>query len=735
MSRRDGLVSKRHFLRLYSATLIMTACSQDATAPSAPTSVASIELTPAAATVVLGHSLQLMAKARDSAGNELSDRLITWTSNAATQATVSAAGLVQALALSDTVLIAATSEGKSARARLVVVIDLAGEWNFIEHLTGVVSCDDTGSYRFAQTGGDIVGSSSQIGTCIGGGYRSSSDNTALGDPVSGGRLSSTHITFGVSSSCTYEGTVTAQPTPKLTGTLACRPTYTGSWEATPGGAPVAAVAVRWDIRTVVGGVTQLTAVVQDSAGHVLSRPVQWSSDDPTTFPVSPTGIVSARAVGSARITATSDGASGTASVTADAVTFTAVSTGVNHTCALTPAGAAYCWGWGGDGQLGTGFRRPAPAPLAAAETPLAVAGGHAFVAIAAGYQHSCGVTQGAEAYCWGDNSSGQLGDGSNINRLLPVLVTGGLQFASITVGEFHSCGRTTANAAYCWGNNGWGQLGDGSGRSNTSPVRVDGALLLRTVRAGLQHTCGVTTGDAAFCWGDNQYSQLGDSTDTNRLAPVPVAGGHTFATVASGFFHSCAVSLDRTAHCWGYNGTGGLGDGSDVDSPVPVTVAGGLLFKTGDSNLASGGEHSCALSPAGDAYCWGLNHRGQLGNGSIGGFETAPLQVLGGLAFSAISDGWLHSCGVTSAAAVFCWGMNADGQLGTATTEFCPSGGTYSCSTRPVLVIGQPGAGTLSAARLAGDIRRTRAAVPPLAPTRSSRERPLGPPSLRPLPP
>src|SRR5438874_1904142 len=700
--------SRRKFLRVCSMTLVAAACG-DATAPLRPlTPVSYVEVTPAAATVVMGRTQQLTARARDSAGRELVDRPVTWRSNAQTQATVSAAGLVQALALSDTVLITATSEGKSASARLVVVTDLTGEWNFTEHITGVVTCDDTGSYRFTQTRGDIGGSSAQIGTCIGEGYWSSSDNTHLDDSVSGGRLSSAHITFGVGSTCAYEGGVTTQPTPKLSGTLACYPNFTGTWAATPGGAPVAAVAVRWDVRTVVGGAVQLAAVVLDAAAHVLSRPVQWASDDPGMFPVSGTGLVTPRAVGSARITATSEGTSGTANVTADGVTFTAVSTGVNHTCALTPAGAAYCWGWAGNGELGTGFRRPGPAPLAAAETPVAVAGGHVFAALAAGGQHSCGVTTASEAYCWGDNSSGQLGDGSNTNSLLPVPVSGALQFASVAAGTSHSCGRTTGNAVYCWGDNFSGQLGDGSGISTTSPVPVAGRLLVQTVPAGSYHTCGITAGGAAFCWGNNEDGQLGDSTYTNRLTPVAVGGSHTFSAVASGFFHSCAVSPDGMAYCWGYNVTGGLGDSSGSDNPAPSRVAGGWSFGTGDVSLGAGGEYSCALVPAGAAYCWGLNHRGQLGEGSIGGYELAPVPGSGGLTFSTISDGWAHSCGVTPAAIVVCWGMNANGQLGAASGESCEQ---YPCATTPLRVIGQPGAASATALRLGAPAREADPAV------------------------
>jgi len=726
-------VSKRQFL-LGGATLVVAACGGDPIA--SPTPVAYIEVTPAAATVVVGHTLQLTAKARDAAGNELNDRAVTWTSNAESQAIVSAAGLVQALALSDTVLITATSDGKSARARLIVVIDLTGEWNFSERYSqsgGALSCSDTGSYRFTQTGETIGGSSDQIGTCISQHPRfSSSDNTIWAAPISGGRLSSAHITFGVASTCAYDGTVLGEPTPKLSGTLSCTGgNTTGTWEATPGGAPVAAVETRWGVQTVVGGVVQMAAVVRDAAGHVLSRPVQWASDNPTAVAVSGDGVVTTLAAGSARITATSEGVSGTATVTADPVTFAAVSAGIYHTCALTPAGAAYCWGWSGDGQLGTGFRRPAPAPLAAAETPVAVAGGHAFAVIATGYQHSCGITTGGEAYCWGGNSSGQLGDGSNTNSLVPVPVGGGLQFASITTGLYHSCGRTTGNAVYCWGDNSYGQLGDGSGRANTAPVPVTGALPLQTVRAGFYHTCGITSADAAFCWGDNEYAQLGDSTDTNRLAPVAVAGAHAFSAVAGGSVHSCAVSSDGTAHCWGHNRRGALGDNSESGSPVPVQVAGGVAFAPADARLALGREHSCAVATGGAAYCWGLNYLGELGDGSTSeSFALAPVPVSGGLTFSAITGGADHTCGVTPGPTVYCWGMDANGEIGSAAGQ---CGHTeFFCASTPARVIGQPGAGTLFDIRVAGGAPEASPAALPRGPRLDPRRRP---PSLHPLRP
>jgi len=734
MSRRKWPVSKRYFLRLYGAALVVAACGQDATAPPPPL-VAYIEVTPATASVVIGHTLQLTAKARDAAGNELGDRPITWTSNAETQATVSAVGSVQALALSDTVLITATSDGKSARARLIVVIDINGEWNFTEQFSqsfGAVSCSDTGSYQFTQTGENIAGSSDQIGTCISQSPMfSSADNTILAIPLSGGRLSSAHISFGVASTCAYDATVTAQPAPKLSGTLSCTGgNTTGTWEATPGGAPVATVEVRSDVQTVVGGVVQMVAVVRDAAGHVLSRPVQWASNNPTAFAVSGEGLVMAHAAGAAHITATTEGTTGSATITADPVTFTMVNAGIYHNCALTPAGAAYCWGWGGDGQLGTGFRRPATAPPAAAQTPVAVAGGHAFAVIATGYQHSCGVTTGGETYCWGGNSTGQLGNGSTTSSLAPTPVSGGLQFASVTAGVSHSCGRTVDNAAYCWGDNSGYQLGSGGFAPSTSPVPVAGGLLFQTVRAGFYHTCGVTSASAAVCWGDNLYGQLGDSTTSSTLTPVAVSGGHPFSTVAGGLLHSCGVSPGGTAYCWGYNGQGELGDGTGVDDSVPVLVSGGLSFATGDTSLTAGNEHSCALTPAGAAYCWGLNFRGELGNGSTDG-TLVPVPVSGGLTFGAISAGPFHTCGVSSAL-VYCWGQNANGELGRATSGSC---GSVSCATTPAPVTGQPGAGALFAVRSAAAARDASPSASLRGPRLDLRLRPPSLPPLRPFRP
>ena len=671
--------------------VLLTACGHE---PTPPAPVASILVSPDTGGVVLGQTLQLTARARDAQGHDLTDRPVTWSSSAPTLASVSPTGLVTAVALGDGIVIIATSEGITGNATLAVVIDLAGEWNFTEQITAntengvrqpvTMTCSDTGSFRFSQDGATIGATKANVGTCIG--PQVSRDNTRMGPfSMMDARLTSSHISLGFGPDCGWEGGVTGPPAPKLRGTYFC-PNESGSWEAIPGGAPVTSVAVRWGARTVVGGTVQLAAVPRDAAGHILSRVVTWSSDNPGVAAVSDSGLVTLLTAGSARVTASSEGMSGSGAVTVDAVNFSFMTGGGRHSCGTTVAGAAYCWGSSGDGQLGNGFRPigspPRLAPLAAAETPLAVAGGHYFTEVSAGLFHSCGMTLSGEVYCWGDNAVGQLGDGTTTNSLVPVRILGGHQFADVAVGIFHSCGVTTGNDVYCWGGNTVGQLGNGSQSSSSSPVRVAADVLFVTVRAGAYHNCAITAANEAYCWGFNDFGQVGNGeTALAVTAPVAVVGGGSFVAVGGGYAHSCALSSDGTAYCWGNNQL----------APVPVSAG---PFTPSVAALAVGGAHTCALTPAGTAYCWGYNILGQLGDGSTTDRST-PVPVSGGFSFTAISAGSYHTCGVTTGIVALCWGDNANGQLGADAPQSCVvdgNGTTLPCAMAPVPVIGQPGA-------------------------------------------
>lgn len=247
--------------------------------------------------------------------------------------------------------------------------------------------------------------------------------------------------------------------------------------------------------------------------------------------------------------------------------FNSIAPGSIHTCGLVGTDA-YCWGNNDQGQLGD-------ATNTTSNTPVLVAGGHAFAQIDAGALHTCGVLTNGDAYCWGYGANGELGNGANVSSNAPVLVSGGFTFTSVTASRSsgsHSCGVTVSGDAYCWGNNGNGKLGDGTTTSTNAPVLVSGGLAWDNLSAGVDHTCGVTTSGTGYCWGNNGNGQLGDDNfPTGSTTRSAVAGGLTFSSITAGYVYSCGLA-SGVAYCWGYNGYGNLGDGSRTQSPVPVRV-------------------------------------------------------------------------------------------------------------------------------------------------------------------
>src|SRR5438105_4186179 len=343
---------------------------------------------------------------------------------------------------------------------------------------------------------------------------------------------------------------------------------------------------------IVGDTVRLAATVKDASGNVLSaRVVTWASSNPAVATVSGTGLVTGVRADAQQvmITATSETVSGSAGVTVTApeptVSFATIEAAAYHTCGRTAAGAAYCWGDNGAAQLGIGTLSPANAT-----TPQAVSGGLTFASVSVGGVHACGLTSSGAAYCWGDNSTGELGIGVNAApdtcahgpcSRTPVAVAGGLTFTTLNVGTQHTCARATDGSWYCWGLNNYGQLGTGATGPETcaaapcssTPVAVSAGINLTAIVAGRRHSCGVTSAGAAYCWGENVFGQLGDGTTTNSLTPVAVAGGLTFATLSPFLDHTCGLTTGGVGYCWGSNSHGELGDRTTTSSTVPVRVA------------------------------------------------------------------------------------------------------------------------------------------------------------------
>jgi alpha-tubulin suppressor-like RCC1 family protein len=197
--------------------------------------------------------------------------------------------------------------------------------------------------------------------------------------------------------------------------------------------------------------------------------------------------------------------------------FSFATVGSGWACGITVTGALYCWGRNLEGELGNGSTTSTYVPTQIA--PL-----HTFINVTASDQHTCAVTSLGRAACWGNNDQGQLGDGTTTSRLSPVPVSGGHTFRSLSTGEgSFTCGVTPAGAAYCWGDNTFGQLGDGTTNNSLVPVAVSGGLAFREVAAGADSACGLTTASTVYCWGSNVNGALGDGSGSDSLVPVPVA--------------------------------------------------------------------------------------------------------------------------------------------------------------------------------------------------------------------
>lgn len=348
-------------------------------------------------------------------------------------------------------------------------------------------------------------------------------------------------------------------------------------------------------------------------------------------------------------------------------TWFAIAMGTGHACALTPKGAAYCWGSDVVGQLGNGSANDG----GSSPKPVAVARGIPFAGISAGNGITCGVSIFGPAFCWGANDVGSigLGDSTVVQVDTPATVAGNISFGSISTEFFHTCALTTTGSGYCWGQNASGALGVTNPSGNAyDPVAVSGTHTFKTITAGYQQqSCALDASFKAYCWGVGGVSGTGD-TAAAIYAPEAVQGGLQFVVLHANGSRVCGVVIGGAGYCWGDGRQGELGNDTMEIAAAPSAIAGGLAFT--DVEPAQLGHFTCGLTNSGAVYCWG-HDANVLGDTTM---HTAPIAVGGSLRFQHLSVGGEDVCGITESGDAYCWGRNASGELadGTATPSSTP---------------------------------------------------------------
>jgi alpha-tubulin suppressor-like RCC1 family protein len=711
--------------------------------------VSTVTVSAPVSSVAIGNILVLSAIAKDSSGKTLSGRTITWSTSDQSRALVSADGVLAGLT-PGTVDVTASSEGKSGQSRIEVVTPVSQA----AVSTVAVSIPRT-AFR--------VGESLQA--------------AALPLDVSGGVLPGRTITWSSSN----PDVATVSPSGMVAGLTEGSTTISAVADGKTGEVvvrislvPVSTVVVVPGVESVSAGASlPLTAILKDSANRVLTgRAIEWSSSNAAVANVTQVGVVNGVLVGSTEIVATAEGKQGKA-----AITVNTLATPV-ETITLTPLNADMSGGaakqitavlrdvngnvLGGRtiswissnpdrasvSATGVVTASPVDAPVVITatvegKTATSSIGIHTFTRMSAGRGFSCGLTSDGTAYCWGGNSRGQLGDGSVTPKLLPVKVATDIKFVAITSGSSHSCGLAETGLAYCWGENSTAQLGDGTTTASPSPVPVGGGYRFLSIAASAENTCATTPEREVYCWGKVQYyyddiyggnarwinqtsplrsgsgmvavvaglydqycsvdeaglaycwtvqflSPLysGQGPSSPVLPPVrgPISTTYHFTTVRVGYRHACGIVETGQAYCWGENASGQLGDGTTVNKGSPTLVLGGFLFES----LAAGGDFlpggggsttgfTCGVAIGGKAYCWGVNSQGELGTGSTAASVLTPQPVAGNALFTGIRASFGSTCGLAVGGAAYCWGGNSSGQFGNGTTV---------SSTRPTYVFG-----------------------------------------------
>lgn len=341
--------------------------------------------------------------------------------------------------------------------------------------------------------------------------------------------------------------------------------------------------------------------------------------------------------------------------------------GTSHldaTCAATVDQEQRCWGDNASGQVGDGTttNRTTPTALTGVSAPAGFGTPAAWAVADAEQTFSCGLRSDRTLWCWGDHDNGQGGSRGDLGPL-PERAGGTVRFAALSVGSSHACAVTVDGALWCGGSDVTGEQGRGSTAYRRPWSQVGSTTTWATVSVGTLHSCATRTDGTLWCWGGNAFGQLGDGTTTIRTVPTQVGSLSTWAIVAAGAYRTCAIRTDASLWCWGANNLAQLGDGTATDRATPVQIGAGTSWVA----ASVGWSQACALASDRGLWCWGANWWGEVGDGT-GTSRTTPTAVAG-TAWASVDAGYAATCAARTDATLWCWGTNTTGGFGTGATS------------------------------------------------------------------